>query len=66
MKYYLIHTKVSSAREASEFLDSDYDENDIYQVEKLVLKILKKNLNDVSVHLNANVKNHMVLKIDMI
>ena len=36
--------KVSAANhEAPEFLDSDYDENDMYQVEKWVLKRLKKN-----------------------
>ena len=45
--------KLSTAREAPEFLEYDYDENDPYQVEKWVLKILKENLNGVSMILNT-------------
>ena len=33
--------KVSAAREAPEFLDSDCDENDLYQVEKIILEETK-------------------------
>ena len=33
--------KVSAAREAPEILDSDYDENDLYQVEKMCLEETK-------------------------
>ena len=51
--------KLSAAREAPENLDSDYDENYLYQVEKRVLKRLKKKLIDISVHLNANRRVHM-------
>ena len=57
--------KVSAARESPEFLDFDCDENDLYQVEKLVNKILKRNFNEVSMRLNANRKIHMVLKTEM-
>ena len=46
--------KLSAVREAPEVLDSDCDENYLYQVEKLILKRLKRNLNDVSVCSNAN------------
>ena len=48
--------KVSAVRGASNFLDSGCGENDLYQVEKLVLKRIKKKLNDVNVRLNANIK----------
>ena len=33
--------KVSAAREAPEFLDSDYNGNDLYQVEKMSLEETK-------------------------
>ena len=33
--------KVSAAREAQEFLDSDYDANDLYQVDKMSLEETK-------------------------
>ena len=36
--------KVSAAREAPEFLDSDYDENDLYQVYKMSLEETKEKL----------------------
>ena len=48
--------KVSALREAPEFLDYDYDENNLYQVGKQFLKRLNRNLNYVSVRLNANIK----------
>ena len=49
IKYYLTNTqKVSDAREAPEFLDPHYDHKYVYQVERMSLKRLKKDLNDVS------------------
>ena len=57
--------KLSALREAETFLDSDCDENDLYQVDKLVLKKLKRNFNDVSVHWNGNRKMHIGLKSEM-
>ena len=58
--------KVCTSMEAPDFLDFGYDENDLYQVEKLVLKRLKKKFNDVSMCLNSNRNFHMGLKIEMI
>ena len=58
--------KVGAVREAPEFLDSDYDENQNVQVEKWVLKTLNKNFNDVIVCLNANRKVDTGLKIKII
>ena len=58
--------KVSADREAPQFLDSDHDENDLYQVESMSLEDTKENLNDVSVRLNANKKVNMGLKIKMV
>ena len=55
--------KVSAARVAPTFLDSEYYENNIYQVERMSLKETKENLNEVIVNLNANRKFHMGLKI---
>ena len=53
--------KVSAANhKAPEFLESDYDENDLYQVENTSLEDTKSFLTDVSVHLNTKV--HMILK----
>ena len=54
--------KLSAAREATGFLDSDCDENNLYQVEKMSLEGTKENLNDVSVRLNANRKVQTGLK----
>ena len=36
--------KVSAAREVPEFLDSYYDKNDLYQVEKMSLEETKEKL----------------------
>ena len=57
--------KVSAAREAPEFLDSDCDGNNLYQVLKISLEETKEKLNDVSVRLNANTKIHMGLKSEI-
>ena len=49
--------KVSAVNhEAPEFFDSDYYDNDPYQVENMSLDETKETLNDVSVHLNM--KDH--------
>ena len=48
---------------SSGFLESDYDENDLYQVENMSLDETKENLNDVSVRLNR--KFHMLFKIEI-
>ena len=58
--------KVSAARGAPEFLDSDCDEKNLYQAEKMILKIIKIKLNDVSLRFNANRKIHMGLKSEII
>ena len=36
--------KLSSAREASEFLDYDYDENDVYQFDEMSLEETREKL----------------------
>ena len=36
--------KLSSTREAPEFLDSDYDEKDLYQVERVSIEETKEKL----------------------
>ena len=58
--------KLRAAREEPEFLDSDYDAKNLYQVDKISLEDTKKNLTDVSVRLNTNRTIHMGLKIEMI
>ena len=56
--------KVSAVNhEAPEFLESDYDENDLYQVENMSLDENEYKLNNKSVRLNMKV--HMLLKIDL-
>ena len=57
--------QVSTAKEAQEFFDSVFDEKNMYQIENLFLKRLKKNLNDVSLRLNAKRKFYWVLKIEI-
>ena len=50
--------------EAPEFIESDYDANDLYQVENMSLDETKvKIYTDVSMRLNTKV--HMWLKIEM-
>ena len=58
--------KVSATREAPEFWDSDYDDNEIYRIEIRSLEDTKENLNDVIVRLNASRKIHMGLRIKII
>ena len=54
--------KVSATREVPECLDSDYGENNLYHVVEWVFKRRKKQLNDVSMRLNAKRKVYMWLK----
>ena len=55
--------EVSAAREVPQFLDYDYDNKDLYQVEMIIIEDIKENFNDVSVHLNAKRRINMGLKI---
>ena len=41
--------------EAAEFLESEYDENNLYQVENMSDYETKEKLNDISVRLNTKV-----------
>ena len=68
MDEILLHEiqKVSAVKEVSGFLESDYNDNRLYQVENLFLKRLIKNLNAVSVRFNANRKLHIGSKIGII
>ena len=47
-------------------MDSDYDANDLYEGDKMILEETKKILTDVSVRLDTKRKFHMRLKIEMI
>ena len=58
--------KVSAEKEAHKNIQSEFDENNIYQIDNMSLEYTKENLNYVSVHLNANLKIHMGLIIRMI
>ena len=49
--------------EAPEFLESDYDANNLYQVENMSLDETKEKCNDVIVRLNTKI--HMLLKIEI-
>ena len=57
---------VSAAKEAPEFLEYDYDDNNHYQVENMIIEETKENLNDISVRLNANSKIHMGLRTKIV
>ena len=53
--------------EAPELLDSDYDTNNLYQVNKMSLDGSKEKLTDLSMSFNPKRrKNYMGLKIEMI
>ena len=58
--------KVSSVREAPDYLDSGYDDNNVYQVDKISLEETKEKLECISVCLNTNINIHILLKIEMI
>ena len=55
--------KLGAAKEAPEFLDPEYDDNEMYQDGIMSLEDNKENLNDVSMSLNIKRKVHMVMII---
>ena len=57
---------VSAMKEAHEIFESNPDENKLYIIDNMILEKLKKNLNDVSVRLNENLKINMGIKIEII
>ena len=60
----LLTQKVSATNnEAPEFLDSDYDANDLYEVEKMSLEETKENLDWSKRAFEYKNKIHMGLKI---
>ena len=62
MDKILLHEtqKLSTARKSSKNLDTDYDENNLFQVERISLEETKTIiLNGVSIHLNANRTVHV-------
>ena len=61
--YYMKHKKLGAAKEAPEFLDPEYDDNEMYQDGIMSLEDNKENLNDVSMSLNIKRKVHMVMII---
>ena len=65
MRYKLTEPQKLSAvnHEAPEFLESDYDDNDLYQVENTSLDETKEKFTDVSARLNTKV--HIRLKIEV-
>ena len=66
MDEILLHKtqKLSTARKSPKHLDTDYDENDLFQVERISFEETKTIiLNGVSMHLNANRTVHVGLKI---
>ena len=59
--------KVSAPNhEEPEFLDSDYDANDLYEVEKMSLEETKEKLDWTKRSFEYEKKNNMGLKIEMI
>ena len=60
------NNKVSAEEEAHENTESDFDENDLYQIDNMSLDEKKEKMNDVSVRLNENSKIHMRLKARMV
>ena len=59
----LLHEKkVSAAKEAPEFLESDYDDNKLYQVDNTAFVETRETLCNVSMRFNANRKINMGLK----
>ena len=60
------NNKVSAEYEAHENIESEIDENDLYQIDNMSLEKKKKIQNGVSVRLKANLKIHMRLKSRMV
>ena len=67
MDEILLTQKVSDTNhEVPKFLDSDYNANNLYRVDKMSLEETKENFTDVRVHSNIKVKIHVKLKTKMI
>ena len=58
--------KVSAKRDAHENVESDFDASKLYQIYNMSLEDTKKNLNDVSLRLNANLKILVGIKYRMV
>ena len=58
--------KIITVKEEPKNVESNFDEKNFIIFTILILKTLKKNLNDVSLRLNANLKIHMGLTIKII
>ena len=58
MDEILLHKneKLSAVKGSPENVDSDFGWEKLYQIENVSLEDTKKNLNDISVHLNANLR----------
>ena len=62
----LLTQKVNSSNhEATEFLDSDYDANYFYKVDRMSIEETKEKIDSYK-RLNTKRKNHIGLKIEMI
>ena len=48
------NNKVSAEEESHENIESDFYENDLYQIDNMSLDDRREKMNDVSVRLNAN------------
>ena len=58
--------KVSSEKGAHENNKSDFDDRKLYQTKNMGLDGTKKNLNDLSVCFNINLKLNIILKFIMV
>ena len=58
--------KLSAAKEAPELLDSDYDNNDLYHIDKMSLEETKEKLEWRKHAFEKNIKFYLGLKIEMI
>ena len=66
MKYYHKNLKVSAEKNAHENIEYEYNKKNSIRSTIWVLKKKRKNLNDVIVRFNANLKKQMVLKNGMV
>ena len=58
--------KVSADKGANKNIESDFDENKLYQIDNMSLDNTKENFNDVSVRLNVNLEINMGFKTIMV
>ena len=47
-------------------IESEFDENNLYRIDNMSLEEKDKNLNYISMSLNANPKIHIILKARMV